>query len=153
MAKIISQKTFNDVVQENIVEFSMSSAEAIEETIKQFEAQGINLANIIKNLSINEETGKPMLDETVKQLKDYVSGTCTLDDDELVKCLSIVEEECRKSIPHRVLAGTIGTLEVLLLIIEKKLTNPNDRQTEVYYKIKTIYTIVLIFFLLQFCRF
>lgn len=131
MAKIISQETFNDVVKENIVEFSMTSAEALDETIKQFEAQGINLANIIKNLSINEETGIPMLNETVTQLKDFVSGTCTMENDDLIECLSIVEEECKKSIPHRVLAGKIGTLEVLLMIIEKKLSTPDDCQIEV----------------------
>lgn len=39
MAKVISQTTFDDVVQENVVEFAMSPNEAKEETIKQFEAQ------------------------------------------------------------------------------------------------------------------
>jgi len=39
MAKIISQDTFDDVVKENVVDFSMSPSEAKEETIKQFEAQ------------------------------------------------------------------------------------------------------------------
>lgn len=39
MAKIISQETYDDVIKENIVEFSMSVPEAREETIKQFEAQ------------------------------------------------------------------------------------------------------------------
>lgn len=42
MAKVISQTTFDDVVQENVVEFAMSPAEAKEETIKQFEAQVCN---------------------------------------------------------------------------------------------------------------
>lgn len=69
MAKVISQETFDDVVQENIVEFEMSAAEAKVESIKQFEAQGINLANIIKDLKINEETGKPILNETIEKLK------------------------------------------------------------------------------------
>lgn len=39
MAKVISQDTFDDVVKENIIEFSMSVDDAKEETIKQFEAQ------------------------------------------------------------------------------------------------------------------
>lgn len=39
MAKVISQETYDGVIQENIVEFSMDVAEAREETIKQFEAQ------------------------------------------------------------------------------------------------------------------
>lgn len=39
MAKVISQETFDDVVKENIIEFSMEPSEAKQETIKQFEAQ------------------------------------------------------------------------------------------------------------------
>lgn len=131
MAKIISQETFNDVVKENIVEFSMTSSDAKEETIKQFEAQGINLANIIKDLSLNEETGKPCLNEAVDQLKDHISGTSVLDTEQLLNCLSLLETECTKSIPHRVLAGSIGTLEVLLLIVEKALSMPGDCQLPV----------------------
>lgn len=38
-AKVISQETFDDVVKENIIEFSMDPEEAKQETIKQFEAQ------------------------------------------------------------------------------------------------------------------
>lgn len=37
MAKIISQETYDEVLKENIVEFSMEVNEAREETIKQFE--------------------------------------------------------------------------------------------------------------------
>lgn len=39
MAKVISQETFDDVLKENIVDFSMSVDEAREETVQQFEAQ------------------------------------------------------------------------------------------------------------------
>lgn len=131
MAKIISQETFNDVVKENIVEFSMTSSDAKEETIKQFEAQGINLANIIKDFSLNEDTGKPCLNEAIDQLKDHISGTSILDTEQLLNRLSILETECAKSIPHRVLAGSIGTLEVLLVIVEKALTSSDDCQLTV----------------------
>jgi armadillo repeat-containing protein 6 len=39
MAKVISQETFDGVLKENIVEFSMSVEEARDETIKQFEGK------------------------------------------------------------------------------------------------------------------
>lgn len=39
MSKKISQETYNQVVQENMDEFSMTQKEAIEDAIKQFEAQ------------------------------------------------------------------------------------------------------------------
>lgn len=45
MAKIITQETFDEVVKENIIEFSMSVDEAKDETIQQFEAQVIFLNN------------------------------------------------------------------------------------------------------------
>lgn len=99
MAKVISQETFDDVVKENIVEFSMSIDEAKKESIEQLEAQGINLANIIKDLSINEETGRPVLTETIEKLKS--SGNA-LSHEEIIKLVNILASECSKSIPHRV---------------------------------------------------
>lgn len=39
MAKVVTQETFDDIIKENIIEFSMSVEEAREETIKQLEAQ------------------------------------------------------------------------------------------------------------------
>lgn len=118
MAKVITQETFDDVVQENIVEFAMGSAEAKDETIKQFEAQGINLANIIKDLSLNETTGKPLLNEAIDSLKEHISGVCTLSDESLIAKLDILTVECSKSVPHRVLASKNGCCEVLQSIIE-----------------------------------
>lgn len=101
MDKFISQETFDDIVKENIVEFSMDIDEAKEETIKQFEAQGINLANIIKDLSINQESGRPVLNETIDRLKE-ISFETSLSGDEVPKLLQILAEECAKSVPHRV---------------------------------------------------
>ena len=39
MVRVIQQETYNDVVKENIEDFSMSPEEAIADAIKQFEAQ------------------------------------------------------------------------------------------------------------------
>lgn len=101
MAKVISQETFDDVVRENVIEFEMSVAEAKEESVKQFEAQGINLTNIIKDLKINEETGKPVLNETIDKLK---AANDNLNSDELVKLLDALAKECASSVPHRVVS-------------------------------------------------
>lgn len=104
MAKVISQETFDDVVKENVVEFSMNVEEAKQETVQQFEAQGINLSNIIKDLSINEATGRPVLNETIDQLKE-ISFETSLNGDEVPKLLEVLTDECVKSIPHRVVNG------------------------------------------------
>lgn len=107
MAKVISQETFDDVVKENIVEFSMSTEEAKKETIEQFEAQGINLANIIKDLSINEDTGRPILNETIEKLNE-LSTDSKPDPEELVKLLDVLASECALSVPHRVVSVAIN---------------------------------------------
>lgn len=121
MAKVISQETFDDVVKENIVEFSMGADEAKDETVKQFEAQGINLANIIKDLSLNEVTGQPLLNEAIDCLKEHISGASRLDDESLIAKLDILFTECSKSVPHRVLAWKNGSCEVLQSIINDSL--------------------------------
>lgn len=122
MAKIITQETFDDVVKENIVEFCMGTAEAKDETIKQFEAQGINLANIIKDLSLNEETGEPLLNEAIDCLKEHISSAKCLNDESLIEKLDVLFTECSKSVPHRVLASKIGCCAVLQSIISNALT-------------------------------
>lgn len=105
MAKVISQETFDDVVRENVIEFEMSVAEAKDESVKQFEAQGINLANIIKDLTINEETGKPVLNETIDKLKTAAANeNDNVDFDELSKLLDTLAKECSSSVPHRVVS-------------------------------------------------
>lgn len=111
MAKVISQETFDDVVRENIIEFEMSIAEAKDESVQQFEAQGINLANIIKDLAINEETGKPVLNETIDKLKAAAgAGNDNANFDEMTKLLETLAKECSSSVPHRV----VSPIEILL---------------------------------------
>lgn len=39
MSRVITQETYDEVVKENIEEFSMTPEEAIEDAIKQFDAQ------------------------------------------------------------------------------------------------------------------
>lgn len=119
MAKVITQQTFDDVVKENIVDFSMSADDARQETIEQFEAQGINLANIIKDLSINEETGLPVIGEAIESLRLHVSGEVLLDKFNLIKHLKVLKTECDKSVPHRVLAANSGALQLLISISDQ----------------------------------
>lgn len=42
MSKKISQQTFDDAVKENMEEFSMSTSEAVESAIQEFESQVIS---------------------------------------------------------------------------------------------------------------
>lgn len=121
MAKVISQETYDAVIKENVVEFSMSADDARDETIKQFEAQGINLANIIKDLKINEETGVPVMNEAIDALKAHAEKAKVLEVAELDKQLSILMSELNKSIGHRVQASKNDTHHTLLKIMEWEL--------------------------------
>ena len=121
MAKVISQETYDEVIKENIVEFSMSVDESREETIKQFEAQGVNLANIIKDLTINETTGQPVLNESINCLKNHVEKTKVLEPAELEKQLDILISEITKSVPHRVTAAKYNTQDFILSLIQAEI--------------------------------
>ncbi|XP_032570266.1 armadillo repeat-containing protein 6 homolog [Drosophila sechellia] len=127
MAKVISQDTFDDVVKENVVEFSMTPSEAKEETIKQFEAQGINLANIIKDLSVNPQTGQPVINETVDKIKEHI-GQKLEETTDLLEQLATLDAECKKSLAHRVLAGKNGAHDALITLLEETLSadSPNE---------------------------
>jgi armadillo repeat-containing protein 6 len=121
MAKVIQQETYDDVIKENIVEFSMSVEEARAETITQFEAQGVNLANIIKDFSINEKTGQPVLNETIESLKNHVDKKVVLERGELEMQLETLMSESSKSVPHRVHAGKADTQDYLLQLIDAEI--------------------------------
>lgn len=98
MAKVITQETFDEVVKENIIEFSMTVDEAKIETIEQFEAQGINLGNIITDLNLNAETGEPIIVECIQKLEKHSKEEIQLKDDHLIECLNALTKECEKVI-------------------------------------------------------
>eukprot|EP00052_Salpingoeca_macrocollata_P021100 m.180152 g.180152 ORF g.180152 m.180152 type:complete len:539 (-) comp21458_c0_seq6:28-1644(-) len=62
MAKRITQATFDAVVAENMTEFSMERAEAVEDAVKQFESQGVDLGNIVVSMSGGGE-GEPLSEQ------------------------------------------------------------------------------------------
>lgn len=76
--------------------------------------------NIIKDLSINAETGKPILNETVDKLKTHISQKSG-DTQELLELLAILDMECQKSLAHRVLAGKNGAHDALVTLLEETL--------------------------------
>ncbi|CRK96437.1 CLUMA_CG009853, isoform A, partial [Clunio marinus] len=136
MAKVISQETYDEVIKENIIEFSMSVEESREETIKQFEAQGVNLANIIKDLTINETTGQPILSETIEKIKNCVNNPYDQSDGDLEKALDVLISELSKSVPHRVNASKNNTQDYLLKLIKTELwANDSDRANSIMHKL------------------
>ncbi|KAJ1635656.1 hypothetical protein T492DRAFT_964999 [Pavlovales sp. CCMP2436] len=57
----ISQETFDDAVTENMEELDMELDEAVTDAISQFEAQGIDLSNILKQAPSADRDAHPVL--------------------------------------------------------------------------------------------
>lgn len=89
--------------------------------------QGINLANIIKDLSVNPQTGQPVINETVDKIKEHI-GQKLEETTELLEQLATLDAECKKSLAHRVLAGKNGAHDALITLLEETLSaeSPNE---------------------------
>ncbi|XP_045488175.1 armadillo repeat-containing protein 6 homolog [Pieris rapae] len=122
MVRIISQDTYDEVVRENIHEFDMSPEEAIKEAITQFEAQGVDLSNIIKDLSLGSGDNH-LVSTTVQKLREISNSN----DEELLKELEVLTNECKKDLAHRVRAGKDGAYSILLSILENSYSQDNQR--------------------------
>ncbi|XP_046434464.1 armadillo repeat-containing protein 6 homolog [Neodiprion fabricii] len=120
MARVITQETYDEVVKENIEEFSMTAEEAIDDAIKQFEAQGIDLSNVIKDLVIttNSETIEACLNAVIECFK-----SSNKDDTEIVATLQNLETELKKDMARRILAAKLGAYSTLIDIIEESKDN------------------------------
>ena len=64
----ISQETFDEVVQENIDDFEMSKEEALIDTIKQFQIQGVDMTGIDTTGGI----GLQDVLDNISKLQNYV---------------------------------------------------------------------------------
>ena len=53
--KRITQETFDGVVRENVEEFEMDLDEAVEDAVKQFQSQGVDLSSVIKSFRADSE--------------------------------------------------------------------------------------------------
>lgn len=82
------------------------------------------MANIIKDLDINANTGKPILNESIENLKLYLDEKST-DKEKLLSLLKTIDEESQKSIAHRVLAAKLHANSHLLQILEQQLELPD----------------------------
>ncbi|KAJ9600724.1 hypothetical protein L9F63_026140 [Diploptera punctata] len=117
MVRVITQETFNEVVKENL-ELDMSPEEAIEDAVEQFEAQGVDLSNIVKEVMDNipgesKNKLKSSLDNLGKLIK-----TSSAKENEIITELKILKEEFNKSLAHKVFAGSNGAYSILVDILE-----------------------------------
>lgn len=81
-------------------------------------------------MTINETSGKPILNETIEKLKEHVEKTKILNSEDLDKVLDSLLSEIVKSVPHRVLAAKFLTQDYLLNIIESEIDEKSDSHGE-----------------------
>ncbi|XP_031847167.1 armadillo repeat-containing protein 6 homolog [Nomia melanderi] len=113
MVRVISQETYNEVVNENIEQFAMSPKEAVEDAVKQFEAQGVDLSNIIKDLILNDDTD--LIAGYLNQLNIALSDKRY---DNVPHTLDKLRKELDKDIARRVFAGKKGGYNTLIKIMK-----------------------------------
>ncbi|XP_063238491.1 armadillo repeat-containing protein 6 homolog [Bacillus rossius redtenbacheri] len=122
MPRVIGQETFDEVVRENINEFSMSPEDAVKDAILQFEAQGVDLGNIVTESLSRLSTGATeAVTSAVQRVVALQKDPCMTKD--LVGALDALRHELDKSLAHKLLAGKGGCQDVLLDLLEEE--DPN----------------------------
>lgn len=113
----ITQDAFDNTVKENMQEFDLSLTDAIKDTIKEYEAQGVDLSHIIVDLmAVNIDCEK--LHEAVNALKSYTAGS-SVDIQAIKPVLTCIQTECKRGLTYQVLAGKDGTYKIILDVLEK----------------------------------
>ncbi|XP_006821593.1 armadillo repeat-containing protein 6-like [Saccoglossus kowalevskii] len=124
-SKRITQETFDNAVKENIEDFEMEPEEALEDAVKQFETQGIDLSNIIKCLNLGDGSGgvetKHAVVMAIDKLNELLQGD---DNDTLIsENLKKFKSECDLDFARRSLAATSQAYVTLYKLYEKYKNN------------------------------
>ncbi|KAK4884681.1 hypothetical protein RN001_000952 [Aquatica leii] len=120
----INQETFDDAVKENITEFGMEIGEAIADAVKQYEAQGVDLSNIIKDHMTSLDTESTQeLAEALAKLAKFAKSEVSTSVPQILQLLQVVTNECDKGIPNRVYAGKQGAYNIIMDLALKYCLN------------------------------
>jgi len=113
MVKVIEQETFDAVVQENIEEFDLSKEEAIKDAISQFEAQGVNLANIVTSSDGDGDQHIVIVALNCLALDEAMS------EEKIVEHCSTVKSECSKGLAEKIMATKHDGYNILVKVALK----------------------------------
>ncbi|XP_017781091.1 PREDICTED: armadillo repeat-containing protein 6 homolog [Nicrophorus vespilloides] len=114
----VTQEMFDGVVKENMDEFGMDVDEAIEDTVKQFQAQGADLSKVIIDLmasSVDSQTVTDALKRLSKLVKENQPPQ------EYVEELKIIKTQCDIGLQYKVIAGREGAYNIIMDILSKDL--------------------------------
>ncbi|EDV26595.1 Armadillo repeat-containing protein 6 [Trichoplax sp. H2] len=131
--KRITQETFDAVVKENIDDFEMDAEEAVEDAIKQFESQGVNLSNIIKQAataSDDQQSGSearhPIL-TALQRIQDSLNNQLQEKNDEKLQdaCKLFQEQSCQGA-AYRNVAAANGAYSIMYKLCQSVINNPSS---------------------------
>eukprot|EP00501_MAST-03F_sp_TOSAG23-6_P001182 GSMAST32.ASY1.ANO1.1226.1 assembled CDS len=118
MSMRITQETFDEAVKENMEDLDMSKEEAIEDAVQTFEAQHVDLSNIILE---GTSSGNPVLSR-VKRIKE-ASEKCmdSLSDESIISLhddMMSLFHDCIKGKEIRAISGCNGVVEAIIRILK-----------------------------------
>ncbi|XP_074384576.1 armadillo repeat-containing protein 6 isoform X3 [Zonotrichia albicollis] len=114
-SKQIAQETFDEAVQENITEFEMEPEEAVREAVLQFEAQGVDLSNIVKAVRPPaSENGQRQKHQILLTLEGLARAVAEQDVAQLPQQLAALAAQCKEQLAFRCLAGRHGAYAAVL---------------------------------------
>ncbi|KAF4525036.1 hypothetical protein B566_EDAN001949 [Ephemera danica] len=120
MVRVITQETFDNVVKENEDDLEMSHEEAVQDAIKQFEAQGVDLTNIITSGSKEDSSSEHAIIKTLKRLVNILESPVeNINPSDLQDILTNLKGECDIDIARKVLAGKNRAYPLLVDTLEK----------------------------------
>lgn len=120
---MISQETFDAAVKENMEEFEMDSAEALKESVEQFESQGVNLRCIVKAVpvvSFDDEQEEPK-HEVLKMLDSLRTGIDSASLKEVTVDIKLFTVQCSLGFAQRYLAAQKDAYPVILSYCKKSV--------------------------------
>ncbi|KAL1110434.1 hypothetical protein AAG570_007965 [Ranatra chinensis] len=115
MVKVTTQESFDAAVKENMEMFELSYEEALLETIAQFEAQGIDLTNIVKSVAFI------CGENPITKLFDQINQSST--QEETICYLKELTEVFKRDMAHKIMAGKCGAYAILLEKIKRHEDN------------------------------
>jgi len=109
--KVISQKTFDSAVQENVVNFEMDKEDALKHAVEQFTKQGVNLNMIIKSTVADGEDHEVLM--LSRQLEGLMKES-VVQGDKVKELMDKLRVEFKKDLSYRYQAHKVASVEKVI---------------------------------------
>ncbi|XP_014482140.1 PREDICTED: armadillo repeat-containing protein 6 homolog [Dinoponera quadriceps] len=113
MSNTITQEAYDEVVREFMQDFLMTAEEAIDDAVRHFETQGIDLSNIVKDLALSDK-----YEPIITRLERLTFAVRDKSYELVPETLQELRTELDKDIGHRVFAGKQKCYNILLDLLK-----------------------------------